>query len=473
MSLLAYLRSGGGVGAGMQKPLKVFFSYSHADESLRKRLEGHLAALKRSGKVEVWLDRKITAGKDLDAEIDAHLSDADLVLLCISDSFVGSDYCYKTEMTGALERDKVGQCRVIPIMLKPCDLKGTPLDNLKTLPEDRRPITKWGNRDDAFLDVVKGIRAVIDELGAAKPITIAGPRIWNIPHRRNPNFTGRQKLLENTHKSLTSGKVTALTQPQAIHGLGGIGKTQTALEYAYRHAADYDIVWWIQSDEPAKLAADYAALAVPLDLPEKDEPDQSVIVDAVRRRLERESGWLLIFDNAERQEDVSGYIPQGGGGHVLITSRNPVWRGVASPQPVDAMKPKEAVDFLLGRTGQKDRMAAGELAKELGYLPLALEQAGAYIDAHASAIASYLDLFRKRQGELLKLGKPSTDYPDTVATTWEISFREVEASCPGGGGVAECLRVPRAGQYPDQPAQRRRGVPARGAEGRDRRWSGF
>jgi len=285
----------------MRKPLKVFFSYCHEDERLRKRLDGHLAALKRSGKVEVWLDRKITAGKDLDAEIDAHLSEADLVLLCISDSFVNSNYCYKIEMTGALERDKAGLCRVIPIMLRPCDLKGTPLDNLKTLPEDRKPITKWGNRDEACLDVVNGIRAVIDELvPAPRPVSSGDSRIWNIPHRRNPNFTGRDKLLESLRKSLASNKVTALTQPQAIHGLGGIGKTQTAVEYAYRHASDYRIVWWIQSDEPAKLASDYAALAVPLDLPEKDEPDQSVIVEAVRRRLERESRWLLIFDNAER-----------------------------------------------------------------------------------------------------------------------------------------------------------------------------
>lgn len=423
----------------MEKPLKVFFSYSHEDEPLRKRLDGHLAALKRSGVGEVWHDRKITAGKNLDAEIDVHLRDSDLVLLCVSESFINSNYCYKTEMDVALERDKAGLCRVVPIMLRPCDLKGTPLDNLKTLPEDRRPITKWGNRDEACVDVVTGIRAVIDELAAAaKPAASAVSRIWNIPHRRNPNFTGREKLLEGLRVSLTSGRVAALTQPQAVHGLGGIGKTQTALEYAYRHAADYDIVWWIQSQEPSKLAADYAALAVPLGLPEKDEQDQKVIVEAVRRRLERESRWLLIFDNAERQEDVAGYIPQGGGGHVLITSRSQAWRAIANPQSVDTMEPKEAVDFLLKRTGQNDENAAAELAKELGYLPLALEQAGAYIDAHASSFASYLDLFRKRQSDMLKLGKPSTDYPDTVATTWLISFQEVEGSRPA---AAELLNL--------------------------------
>ena len=122
---------------------------------------------------------------------------------------------------------------------------------------------------------------------------------------------------------------------------------------------------------------------------------------------------------------------------MLITSRNRVWLGVANPQSVDTMEPREAVEFLLKRTGQKDKKAAGELAKELGYLPLALEQAGAYIDAHATAIASYLDLFRKRHTELLKLGKPSTDYPDTVATTWELSFQEVEASCPAAAELLD------------------------------------
>jgi hypothetical protein len=149
------------------------------------------------------------------------------------------------------------------------------------------------------------------------------------PHR-NPNFTGRGTLLAALRSALISGQPTALTQ--AIHGLGGVGKTQLAVEYAYRHAADYDLVWWVRAEEPAALAADYAALAGLLNLPEKDDPDQRLVVQAVRRWLTQNTGWLLIFDNARRPEEMRPYLPPGGAGHVLITSRNPNWNG-PNPSP--------------------------------------------------------------------------------------------------------------------------------------------
>ena len=316
-----------------------------------------------------------------------------------------------------------------------CDLKGTPLDKLNTVPKDRKPISTWENKDEACLDVVNGIRTIIEEF-SSRPKPAKTDRIWNVPHKRNPLFTGRDELLDELRKSLVAGRATALTQPKAIHGLGGIGKTQTAVEYAHRHRDDYQIVWWIQAQEPAMLTADLAALAQALDLPEKDERDMRIVVEATIRALESKSGWLLIFDNAEDAESVKPFIPQGG--HVLITSRSSVWRGVAEPQPVETMKPDKAVEFLLKRTGLTDDNKAVELVKELGYLPLALEQAGAYIDAHSHSFASYLDLFTKRQQEMLKLGKLSTELPDTVATTWELSFQEVEHACPA---AAELLNL--------------------------------
>jgi tetratricopeptide (TPR) repeat protein len=263
--------------------------------------------------------------------------------------------------------------------------------------------------------------------------TGALPPIWNLPHLRNPNFTGREDLLTRLRQALTSGQPAALTQ--AIHGLGGVGKTQLAVEYAYRHAADYELVWWVRAEEPAALAADYAALAGPLDLPEKDEPDQRLVVQAVRRWLGQHDGWLLVFDNARRPEDLRPYLPPGGAGHVLVTSRNPHWRALASPLTVQVMERTESVAFLLKRTGQTDEAAAGQLAAALGDLPLPLAQAGAYVSQTGTTFPAYLDLFQTRRTELWEKERPPLDYPATVATTWDLAFQQVQRASPAGADL--------------------------------------
>ncbi len=135
------------------------------------------------------------------------------------------------------------------------------------------------------------------------------PPIWNVPHRRNPNFTGRGELLAAIESTLAGGAQAALTQ--AIVGLGGIGKTQLALEYAYRHAGDYQAIWWVRAEEPAQLAGDYAALAVSLDLPEKQAPDQSAIVASVRGWLEHNRDWLLVFDSRAAAAGPRGLLAAG------------------------------------------------------------------------------------------------------------------------------------------------------------------
>ena len=259
------------------------------------------------------------------------------------------------------------------------------------------------------------------------------PLIWNIPHNRNPNFTGREEHLVRLKDALNTGQPAALTQ--AIHGLGGVGKTQLALEYAYRNTAEYDIVWWIRSEETTTLASDYAALARELKLPEKDEADQNVVNAAVKRWLETHPAWLLVFDNVQKPEDIRTYLPQGSAGHILVTSRNPSWRGTATPLDVHVLKRSESIDFLLKRTGYTDEASAGALAEALGDLPLALEQAGAYMESKGRSLSDYMDMFTEHKNRLLNKAKPFTDYPDTVATTWDLAFQEVQQISPEGADL--------------------------------------
>ena len=334
-----------------------------------------------------------------------------------------------------MERHDAGEARVIPIILHAVDWEGAPFSKLKALPTDAFPVSnrKWTNNHEAFADVAKGIRTAINGLNAIHSNRRHKSKIWNIPHRENPNFTGREDLLARLRDSLISNQHAALTQ--AIHGLGGVGKTQLAVEYAYRHEQDYALVWWVRAEEAATLAADYAALAGELNLPEKSAKDQRTIIEAVRRYLEQNKNWLFIFDNAGNQAEVFEYLPRTSLGHVIITSRNPNWRGTASPLPVQVMEPSEAIDFLNKRTGHTDKIGAASLAETLGYLPLALEQAGAYIEQSTISYDEYLELFREYQHDLLKEGTPSLDYPDTVATTWNISFQQVQEASPEGANL--------------------------------------
>jgi hypothetical protein len=146
----------------------VFFSYSHADEDLRNRLEVHLAMLKRQGVITVWHDRRLPPGDEIDQGISEQLESADLILLLVSPDFLASRYCYDIEMRRALERHQAGDARVLPVILRPCDWKSAPFGSLMATPTDGKPITKFADYDDAFLEVTNAIKSAI---ASGKPRT--------------------------------------------------------------------------------------------------------------------------------------------------------------------------------------------------------------------------------------------------------------------------------------------------------------
>jgi class 3 adenylate cyclase/Tfp pilus assembly protein PilF len=266
-------------------------------------------------------------------------------------------------------------------------------------------------------------------VGSHVPGTL--PRIWNVPHPRITNFTGRDRELAMLGEALASDQRAAAVQ--AMYGLGGIGKTQIAVEYAYRHAVDrddYSITWWVRSEHLTTMVADYTGLAHALILPTASDPDPAITVAGVRTWLEQTGEpWLLVFDNANAPEDIRSYLPRAGTGDVVITSRNPGWNAVAQPIAVDALPVSDAVAFLRARTG-RDEAAAVDLVQELGRLPLALEQAAAYVTANRVSLSWYLASFREHHGRMLERAKPHTDYPWTVATTWELAFKQLEEQVP-------------------------------------------
>src|ERR1022692_1848443 len=323
------------------------------------------------------------------------------------------------EWASAFAKDPTGQDRkLVPVRVRECRPKGL----LATLVYIDLVGQKEAVARKALLDGVgRGTRAPSATMGpqADRPRFPGGlPAIWNVPDLRNPNFTGREQLLQELRASLSSGLAAAIVP---IAGLGGAGKTQLALEYAYRHTADYDIVWWVRAEDTATLTADYAALANHLGLPEKDLADQQAAAVAVRSWLGHNPGWLLILDNAHSAADCRDYLPMGAAGHVLITSRDPNWGAIAKPLRLPVLARMEGVEFLQKRCGRDEPAAAGELCEALGDLPLALEHAGAYIEATGGSIAKYLGLYRSRPREVLT---------DAVGATWEIALKRLQTQAP-------------------------------------------
>lgn len=271
--------------------------------------------------------------------------------------------------------------------------------------------------------------------GAAAPATGPTPPAARPPTRlppRNPHFTGRADALDGLHRRLRAPGRTA--PREALHGLGGVGKTQLAVEYAYRHRDEYRIVWWIDAQQPVLIPAQLAALAGRLGHPTTGTPAD--IVDGLLAHLATVDDWLLVFDNAERPDDIDGYLP-GGAGAVIITSRFPGWGSLGARLHVDVFARDETVALLRSRIPDIPVAVAAELAAELGDLPLAAAQAAAYVEQSDLDAADYLRRFRTRRAGLLARGDV-LGYQGRVDTAWDLAFERLALVSPP---AVELIRI--------------------------------
>ena len=196
--------------------ISVFVSYSHKDDAFQAQLQVSLSMLKRQGIIDVWHDRRIVAGDDVDVTISDALEEARVILLLVSPDFLASDYCYDREMKRAMERHEAGEARVIPVIVRPCDWHGAPFGKLLAAPTDGKPISTWPNVDEAYLDVVKAVRVAVDVVNSPEPgakdgetlsassvsdtgpAGAGGPRSSNLRVRRQFTEADKDMFLDDT-----------------------------------------------------------------------------------------------------------------------------------------------------------------------------------------------------------------------------------------------------------------------------------
>jgi tetratricopeptide (TPR) repeat protein len=409
-----------------------FISYTGADVAWAEWVAQTLEDAGYTTVLQAWDFRP---GDNFIQRMDQALADADRVVAVLSEAYFVSEYT-RDEWTAALVRARGERDRLLPVRTQAVELP--PL--LATRVYLDLVDLDEGAAAERLLAAVqqgrakpKGRRPFPGGRAQTGGVSFPGrrPPIFEVPPR-NRHFSGRGELLQDLRKQLVAtkaGAVVQAVQAGAVHGLGGVGKTQLAVEYAHRHAADYDLVWWVPAEQPLTISGRLAQLGRLLGLEELPslEEQVGVVFDALGQR----DRWLLVYDNAQQPADLQGLWPPAGGGHLLVTSRNPAWGGVATPVAVDVLQRDQAIGFLAERTGSSDQATLDELAEVFGDLPLALEQAAAYLEETTTTPADYLELLHDRAEELFALGRPA----GSELTTWTIALDRIKTQTP----VAEDL----------------------------------
>jgi hypothetical protein len=408
----------------------VFLSHSTADKPAVEALAHRLA---KEG-IQVWLDKwNLVPGAAWQPAIEEALTESETCAVSIGTG--GLSPWQHEEMRVAINRrvsDTQQRFRVIPVLLP-----GAKRDSLPALLVAGTWVEFRDSLDepDAFHRLVCGIRGDAPGPGGAE--ARGSPRtLHNLPFAPNPAFTGRETDLERLGEHLQKRGGVALTQTVALHGLGGVGKTQLAVEYAWKHLGGYEAVLWLRADSPEALDANLAGLAGVLGLPDASAKEQHVQTNAVLGWLKGHERWLLIADNADTEqageavrEQLAPHLP----GHVLVTSRLGRWPVNLTHLALELLPSQDATRYLQARVAKEghhagDETAARKLAEELGFLPLALEQAASFVIETHFSFDQYQEYLHTARPELLNYkAEGATAYPTSVAKTWSITLERLSA----------------------------------------------
>lgn len=369
------------------------------------------------------------------AELERDVSKANRVIVLLSNDYAKVPHAQNVWKL-ASQQSMPGVLRsMVPIRLDtvrlPMPFVDRPAIELAVLSEER---ARLALRETFGLPPVSTSppNDLADEARTRPRFPSAPPPVWKVPPR-NATFTGRGVALEALRDRLAATPTVVV--PQALFGLGGVGKTQVALEYAHRFAADYDVVWWISAEQPSTARSDLFELAGALGVARENTTDTVRSVLEALRQGRPYRRWLLIYDNADTPEELRDLLPQGTG-HVLLTSRNQSWAGQAKAVEVGVFDRTESVTFLRRQVSDLTDEDANLLAESLGDLPLVIEQAAAWLVATGMEVRRYLELLDTEPTELLDQGRP-TGYPRTATATWQVSLRRLREQMPAAAKALE------------------------------------
>ena len=394
-------------------PAELFISYASPDVARAEALHRRLTA----EKFAVWFDReRLKPGYNWHKEIGAAADAARVVLPLMTPRWQGSDWTkYETYAAAA----------VLPILAEgePADVLPPPLRHVQACSLD--PLTAT---ETAWETLLTAIREAL-----AKPVPEHAPVLACLAYPPTPHFTGREAEMNRLHEALNPAPSAQHPQVRAwaITGLGGLGKTTLADEYACRFERLYRQVLWVDAGRGygGEFAAIHAQMFTDGNGPEIPDAHKAARVMAA---LAGPDSRLLVLDNVANQQDAAPWIPQSGGCRTLLTSRFTDFSPAVGTIPLDQLPPEASRAFLRTRTAEaridRDEAACDAVAQRLEHLPLALEQAGAYMVRQRMGFSKYLRRLEAAAAELLAKHAPgTTDYRVTVATTWLVTTQAMSA----------------------------------------------
>jgi hypothetical protein len=418
----------------------VFVSHAGPDTGWAEWVAWQLRAAGHVVELDAW---DWQAGESFVARMRSALQVRGVVMVALfSEAYFEPGRFSMAEWDAARTAAQAGEFRIVPVRVEAVtppifDSALIFVDVFGVDPATARARVLAGVRGKGAPAVEPGFPGAVGSSGA---VAAGGPRlpgmlpaVWRVPPR-NPAFTGRDQLLADMRVTLSVGGALAL---QALQGMGGVGKTSLAIEYAHRFAADFEAVWWIDADSPALIAEQYRELAVATRVVGADA-DVPTGAAAARAWLRRESGWLVVFDNAEDPDLVLPLLAEGAG-QLVVTSRDPRWHqvGVTSVALVDVFARSESVALLRTHLPAISEADAEAVAEPLGDLPLAVAQAGAFMAESGMSPDRYLDGLRQHLGEAMSEGKP-TGYPRPLAASVRLLVERVASDDPA---AVQLLRV--------------------------------
>ncbi|MFD0524835.1 FxSxx-COOH system tetratricopeptide repeat protein [Paractinoplanes durhamensis] len=397
--------------------MRVFVSYAGPDRPWAEWAAQQLEHAGLTVELDAW---DWATGDNFVLRMSDALARADLVLALLSPAYFARDAFTADEWTAVLaERRRLVPVRVAevtpPPVLRPLlirDLFGRPAEQARL----------------ALLEAVSGPARPTEAVpfpGGGPRVPGSLPSVWNV-RRRNPAFTGRGPELARLRERLCSGERALV---QALHGIGGVGKTELAVEYAHLFGNEYDLVWWVPSEQPELIGDHLATLAATAGLVQAGTPTPDS-VEQLWAYLRGRPRWLLIFDNAEDRDDLIPWLPDGPG-HLIVTSRNPGWADVAQPVGLDVFTRDESTTLLQAQLPGLDEESANRLAAALGDLPLAIGQAAGLLAETGIGAGLYLSELERHAAGLLRDGRPPAGYPVPLAAAIALSAQrlaEVDAA---------------------------------------------